>query len=187
MVSCFWSVKEKLHLNKAFKLLAVLLGSRWRGYYSWVMLNPANQTGCMSFRLRRTYWRVQVHWSAMLHWSVGMFYFFLLFPSGSVINLQGVEPVLFLYLLSLFPLHRSIRVVPAVSPANKQTVIFFPVCLAGKWLWFLMISREGHYIQPMSACSEHNTAHLNYSGIKGGVVWPKSYITAWVILVHIAI
>ncbi len=80
MVSCFWSVKEKLHLNKAFKLLAVLLGSRWRGYYSWVMLNPANQTGCMSFRLRRTYWRVQVHWSAMLHWSVGMFYFFFTFP-----------------------------------------------------------------------------------------------------------
>lgn len=46
-----------------------------------------------------------------------------------------------------------------------------------------MISREGHYIQPVSAPSEHNTANLNYSRIKAG--WDdKSYITVRVILYH---
>ncbi len=54
--------------------------------------------------------------------------FFLLFPSGSVINLHGgfmrCRASAFSVFTLFFPLHRSIRVVPAVSPANKQTVFF---------------------------------------------------------------
>lgn len=52
-----------------------------------------------------------------------------------------------------------------------------------------MISREGHYIQPISARSEHNAAHLNYSRIKAG--WDDQnlklqhesfYITVYIII-----
>ncbi len=121
----FLICEEKTSL-KAFKLLAVLLGSRWRGYYSGVMLNPTNQTVCMSFRLRRTYWRVQCTGGQCYIEVVDCF---LLFPSGSVINLHGgfmrCRASAFSVFTLFFPLHRSIRVVPAVSPANKQTGFFF--------------------------------------------------------------
>jgi len=46
-----------------------------------------------------------------------------------------------------------------------------------------MISRESHYIQPVSARSEQNTANLYYSRIKAG--WDdQNLITVRVILYH---
>lgn len=91
--------------------------------------------------------------------------------------------MLFLYLLSLFSLHRTIRVVPAVFPANKQTVFFLSLWQESDYSSWWSLERVISSNQSVHAVSI--TLHFSITlGLRA--VWCDQNLTftGWVILDH---